>query len=821
MRRSLGLSASRCRLFSYVAAMVSLTALGAGRQAAAQGLAPPAFATPQISTHDWTSTPGSSPNLAEVWADVKSPGDGFHYAVGTIVVTDTVTPPTFSSIPVAWPAGLTAPQQQFLFAPGRQIVIVQCTDDAGAIVWQNYFYGFVPSMVVKSGSGNGRANNARSISVFPAAAVADTRVVICGETYDEVLPFSQFTGGIPAGWPTSSATNPAGFIAVYDGGGALLWTRQFFGRDDNGDCAVTDVSVRVVFTPNGVPIADEVTYCGISTHGIDLVGGVPTAANAALTPVNWFVAPTPAGSGPGIHLPAGGATDNGIGQWDGFVGRITNAHVGGTGPTVMPVFHSVVGGKEQDGLFGLAEITPERFAVAGGSAISTPGTPAPGVNSFPFTWGTTPPIGGSIQWPWLAVLDYCVGVAAVFDAAGTPGGAPLVLEAADPMGSVIPVTHSCARDVHVAFGGVLPGAPLTQGAPALHFVGSTDDAAFIGFVAANPGPQPVIGGMTDGFLASAPGNAATWIDFQEATFYGGALADGLMGVGGWNEHPDHVAVFGFTDRAGLNRDFEVGSFFLMSGAAPGAVAPLQLLRRDGFYTNGVEQPNAMGAINAMTAGLGYAVFGLDEPQGGGIGVDERGRVNLVGSTVATNYPVFGIGSRAFLGGIDAVRTAVDPVPPTVGRTDGTGSPPGFVPPAPANGGMTPFCALGPFGTQLGLPAPPLARALIDWEGVAPGFGVTGAILVDRLPAGAAMYGAALQFGLPDPVPTPLFGIELWADNSPTIFALPTPSGSLRWPLAALPPAPFAATAQVYVFASAPFACNGQPAAATAGLFFAY
>ncbi|MBL8728296.1 MAG: hypothetical protein JNM25_07700 [Planctomycetes bacterium] len=52
------------------------------------------------STHDWTSTPPPpvsvpdsqlfiTEDLNEVWADTKSPGDGFTYSVGSIEIRDT------------------------------------------------------------------------------------------------------------------------------------------------------------------------------------------------------------------------------------------------------------------------------------------------------------------------------------------------------------------------------------------------------------------------------------------------------------------------------------------------------------------------------------------------------------------------------------------------------------------------------------------------------------------------------------------------------------------------------------------------------------
>jgi hypothetical protein len=180
---------------------------------------PGAAQTSTDSTHDWTSTPGSPVDLREVWADVKSPGTGLTYAVGTIDVVDT-TPgvATFSNAFVLNPP---APALAFVYPPRRQIVILQATDQVSGINFQSYFYGF--TAVVEGG---GRANNVRGISVSPSVIQADTRIAICGETYDAILPLSQ----APAGNPTATATNPAGYIAVFDGFGVLLWTHHSSAR---------------------------------------------------------------------------------------------------------------------------------------------------------------------------------------------------------------------------------------------------------------------------------------------------------------------------------------------------------------------------------------------------------------------------------------------------------------------------------------------------------------------------------------------------------------------------------------------------------------
>ena len=294
------------------------------------------------STHDWTVS-GAEPITAfpEAWADVKSPGDGRQYTVGTIEVQYTGVGAEFSeefAFPVTGASGFDFT----LLGVRRQVVMLQCTDATQSIVWQRYFYGSSTEAAL-------RASNARAVAVWPTGIPTTTRIAICGETYDERLPEE----GEGLEFTAATATSPTGFIAVLNGAGDLLWTHHVFGSDPSQSCAITDVSIRV--EPDG---RETVTYCGISSHG-DPGAGVP------LSPVKPFA---PITEDPVSMVPtsSGGDTDHGLFQWDGIVGRVS--FVPGEGKGIE--FHSIVGGLEQDGLFGLAEIVfePEgrdRFAVVG------------------------------------------------------------------------------------------------------------------------------------------------------------------------------------------------------------------------------------------------------------------------------------------------------------------------------------------------------------------------------------------------------------------------------------------------------------------------
>ncbi len=99
---------------------------------------------PQIrySTHDWTvPLPASEVDslLHEVWADVKTPGDGHVYAVGTVEVNRVDLAGTLFSDAEARPSPLLPP---FNLQPGqiRQVVMLQASN-AGSFqtAWQRFY----------------------------------------------------------------------------------------------------------------------------------------------------------------------------------------------------------------------------------------------------------------------------------------------------------------------------------------------------------------------------------------------------------------------------------------------------------------------------------------------------------------------------------------------------------------------------------------------------------------------------------------------------------------------------------------------------------
>jgi len=156
-------------------------------------------------------------DLNEVWADTKSPGDGFTYSVGSVEIRDTEidsvtgTGPQYSNAPVVLPPGIPGAAAQFRLSvagtpptlPKRQVVILQCVDQLGAIQWQRYLYGGSPAV----GMARYRCStNARGISVWPGPTAGETRIAICGEQSDDILPLSQ----APAGWVMAPATQVPG-----------------------------------------------------------------------------------------------------------------------------------------------------------------------------------------------------------------------------------------------------------------------------------------------------------------------------------------------------------------------------------------------------------------------------------------------------------------------------------------------------------------------------------------------------------------------------------------------------------------------------------
>ncbi|MCA8973884.1 MAG: hypothetical protein KDC98_04145, partial [Planctomycetes bacterium] len=217
---------------------------------------------PRYSTHDWT--PQAAGDFDEMWADVKSPGDGMIYSVGTARVIKNYSPIPGQTALFSDEA-ISAPPEQFwefdnsLTGNQRQVVVLQASNEDYAvsqgIVWQRFFNG--------NQAGAALHANARGISVWPDQDPADARIAICGETQSFYLPYSQDVWGNGA-----SGIAGHGFIAVYDGTGDLKWSHLFFGINNGsstGTCAITDVSIRV--EGSGSDQEDVVTYCGISSYG--------------------------------------------------------------------------------------------------------------------------------------------------------------------------------------------------------------------------------------------------------------------------------------------------------------------------------------------------------------------------------------------------------------------------------------------------------------------------------------------------------------------------------------------------------------------------
>ncbi|MFY9345169.1 MAG: hypothetical protein WAT39_21950 [Planctomycetota bacterium] len=775
----------------------------------------------------------------EAWADVKSPGGdpttqvafptGFPttaenrltYAVGTIEVNFTLNG-FFSNSPqpVGTGGGNGPPAFGTVGPVTKQVAMLQInlanqTPGLSPILSQTYFYGTqagFPTVVRPD-----RATNARAVSVWGTGNAGTDRIAICGETYEDVLPASQ----APGGWGGANPTTSSGFIAVFDGNANLLWSHHFFDPADPGDqaCAITDVSIRV---ENGI---DVVTYCGISTHG-GFGGG-------ELAPLLPF---------PAVGACNGGAPPHPAGQWDGFVGRV----IGTTPASSIRVFHSIVGDVDQDGLFGIAEIDINRFAVVGSVELVEAAQ-----SRFPFTSF----ISCGLQGPFV------VGSALVFDAVNVPAGA-LTLERSSPIGNAGEGFVTVARDVIIGRE-TLPGIPTAL--DQLYVVDSTNVVETTPFTCgARPFAVPpppglnVLQGPSDGFLAALALVPAPNLQPWTFAYHGGPGGDGLTGINNWGECREHMAVTGFTDDGAGGGDIDVATYFFNNAPGPNSfngIGPanpaghtgqvndtLQFiqLRRNQYGGVLQERPAAMGPINTTITGtVPWNQFGLGQESGGGVAVGNDGRINVVGVTIAgSGYPVLPVGGVA-LGpdlGFDAVRTEVDLVPGGpgnigVGRTDGTGwqlvgaGP--YPPPAPATGGTTPFCLLAPYGDQVGLPAPALGRMLIDFEGALLPGSFNAAIVVSRPPATAATFSVgAIQINFPPAVPwTTITGCEFWLGGPGTVnvtFAAFGPARAYRLPLFQLPnPSPgIPISAQLFTFTTPAIAgafpgCASQYAASPA------
>jgi hypothetical protein len=735
------------------------------------------------STHDWTATTGG-PGLREGWADVKTPGDGRTYSVGTITVQDTTGTPLFSEKPISRPTGVLG----FNIAPAsRQVIVVQCVSEAApdAIAWQRFFYGETQSSLF-------RATNARAISVWPEANPLDTRVAICGETYDTTLPLSQAS---PA---ASTATDSTGFVAVFDGNGNLLWTHHLFGGVATESCAVTDVAIRREGNPGA--LRDVVTFCGISSHGnpASLVG-------TPLQPLNFHPS-----YGPYVSA---GNVDNGAGQWDGFVGRVHH-RFNNPNDEHETDFHSIISGPGQDGLFGLAEVLGELFVVVGNTVQPTSSQP-PNQTGFP---------GRSTA---LASQPGPHSLAAVlaFDASGTRPGGPLQIADDWYLGNTLgtPLQHSVARDVVVGWKGAPSPIAFNVASDAIFVVGETMDPMALTVGSGWPSLNFLLGsrqGPTDGFLVEYEVRySPTLIGPLGGAYIGGPGHDGLTGVSSWNEFAEHFTVAGYTDSVATGTDVLVRSLYIDNNPTPPSlVSIIRELRGDVVLANGFERPAAMGPVNATqpASGLLYDLGIVGDPAGGGVAVDPRGRVTVVGIADGSSYPVeppVPIGRARDPGAAaDAVRTEWDLLPLVTGRTDRTGEvtaggAPGFPVAAPM-GGTTPACALSPFGSRIvatplaggawtsSVVFPEVMRMLIDYEGDDALFGpVTNAAIVVSRPTpqvGSVPVGV-LQLGVPQSTPLPLLGnteawvtggaFSLWPVVLPpnTVYRMPLTPAPVGWP----------------------------------------
>jgi hypothetical protein len=818
-----------------LAAAVSL-AIAASLTAQAPGGVQPMSQIP-YATHDWLRT-GSGCQFNEGWADVKTPGDGRTYSVGTIRVdrAGPAVPRPFSGADVGMPP---PPSLQAFQLPGsscaaKQVVVLQCVGNGPAtgtnadqqILWQRYWYGDSNIQEISR-----KATNARAISVWPGMGrdgrpdERETRIAICGETYDSTLPQNQFDGTM--GW-TKIDGNPSltsypnglasGYVAVYNGLGELLWSHQFFFQDpgvflDEGACAITDVSIRVEETREG--LQDVVTYCGISAFGVRSL-----TASESLAPVLPF--PNPAAST--AWATANGRTDNGRGQWDGIVGRISNDHTSRRGSTVRRNFHSVVGGVDQDGLWGISELSPDRFVVVGSTADAN-GTLAAGPR-YPFQAAG---LGAPLP-------NYCVGTVTVFDASATRTGGVLQIDVSGPVGT-LGGAHTHLADV-VSHTDRVPAFPNGFGRFAV--VGTTDDP----FLMVGLGITPTVakGPGVDGVIATfvdAPGAGGFPVVLSGS--HQGANAGGWCGIGAWNEYADHFTAFGHEPGAGGADDFAAHTFF--------ANDQLTLLsHRGGRFgaATAAEQPVAMGSVNVLVNLLGssnegypYALGPLGAPAGGGIAVDERGRVTVVGKTNALSLRV-GPFDRGYTSGDDAVRVVLNMLPERVGRSDGTGVQVhnGVAIPAPlpgTTGRTTPTAALEPFGNLVGATSVgvTLPRMLIDWEGPAPsqtpaGSGPIHSVLIDRpISQAPLVVVVAVRAGVPN-APTglvPGLGIEDWVSPGyillTPIVSPVSPVESVRVPLQIPIPAPATFTLQAFCLFSTPLTATGDVWSATPAITFSY
>lgn len=725
-------------------------------------------------THDHTTSTDGERN--EVWADVKAPGDGRVYSVGTIEVETIDSSSTFSDVGITKP---TVVAQDFSnVTPRRQVVVLQVVDSAQQIVWQKYFYGDSNSGL--SPGVRTAGTNARGIAVWPATDPLDMRIAICGETYDMQLPASQLSSPLSP-W---SAAHPTGFVAVYDGSGNLLWTHQFYSNNHLADCAITDLSIRV--EQRGESTYDVVTYCGMSTHGAPS-GTLPLSPLLPFAPLSL-----------GSCTNAGGDTDNGDQQWDGIVGRLVRSHAPSS--STVQEFHSIVGGVEQDACFGIVEASKDIFYVV---ATTTKTSASTTLAAFPNGYQCLS-----------AEPSYCVGALLEFDASATVNTTPgdLVLAESRLLGTVAEGVATCARDVTYVY-------DTFNDVGIVHVVGSTTDEDFVVSLG-NPvnGIQASYGGGVDGFLVTAVATIPGF-NIYHGGFYGGSLDEMLTGVAVWNEFPDHVYLVGYGDTSAPGHEIHYASVYGDAIVTSPTVQTQRIVRRGTIGGSAADRTAVMGDLKATDSGSGfdYQERDLGSHAGGGAAVDHRSRLHVAGATSSddleespSTWPYPG---RVFKGGSDGVRLSLDMLPIGVWRTDGTGTDdvgtPVAQPGSGIDGGTTPAICRGAFGIQIfgsGLSVSSAKRILLDYDGPAPDHNETPIILIDRPHFDTGFLAAVLDVSILG-TPSIILGMETWLNPSTaTTYPLTWTGGTMEWQLGALPAGPFGFSLQVFCLLNTSVPC---------------
>jgi hypothetical protein len=526
----------------------------------------------------------------------------------------------------------------------RSVAVLQICEEDGSILQnaQACFHGRAES---QPNPQSGLSNYARAIAVLPGVDALDTRVVICGETFDSHLPEAKTPPN--AGHLAGSST---GFIAVYDGRANLLWSYQFYGHATDAQTTVTDVAIHRDPTTG----LDVVTYCGASSNGAALPTGTSTVSTMA--PLHAFLAPPIPPACGSTSSYTGGASHNSTSpfgntdQWDGFVGRLVAPHVNPQPMNVQRVFHSIVGGGHQEALFGITELSHDRFAVVGTLDTYTA--------TFPNSWCplTRPHYAGTSACPPSppgtggSALIGSVGVLLIFDAStipldGSPPSGPLALEFSTVIGHSS--SETTANDV------------LWHG-DRLWIVGATTDPAFV--ITPEPAYAVTRPGVVSGYVLVTDSTGR----LLHASYTGAPQSGGsaCVGVAAWHEYPDHVSICGWTtgidNTVATPKRTEVLGFFLDSPTDQDLLnnKGLALVRRSLLAPNSVGEslPGAseFTFVQALRNQVPtYSRRSVNPPVGptielptvaGGIAVDGRGLIHVVGSCKdQMDYPVTATG----------------------------------------------------------------------------------------------------------------------------------------------------------------------------------